>query len=220
MAKSATPAKSETWHPLAGGLRKAPVQERSRVMVEHVLAVAADLVVEVGFEAVIRSPTLLLNRTGVSRGSFYAFFETPEAVLDELAYRRIRLSVTEFEEALAARPGDHWAETVHTLVDFYETEHRLPLIRELWVRQNLTHTARELDQLAINTMARILHREFGKYSPFFSTLTELQCEVAIQSLERLCQFAFRDDPNGDIIVMAEARRMLVGYFASRLDEAR
>lgn len=212
-----TPVTNEAWHPLAGGLRKTPLQERSRIMVQHVLDVAADLVVEVGFEEVVRSPTLLLDRTGVSRGSFYAFFETPEAVLDELAYRRIRQSITELKDALSLRPGDHWTENVDALVDYYEREHRLPLIRELWVRQNLTQRARELDHSAINAMARVLLVEFRKYTPRFHTLTELHCAVAIQSLERLCQFAFWDDPSGNSAVIVEARRMLAAYFAGYVD---
>ncbi|EME22674.1 transcriptional regulator [Rhodococcus triatomae BKS 15-14] len=182
-------------------------------MVEHVLDVAAALVVEVGFEEVVRSPTLLLDRTGVSRGSFYAFFETPEAVLDELAYRRIKLSVAELENTLGQRPGVNWTESVNILIDFYEAEHRLPLIRELWVRQNLTQRARELDESAINDMAGVLLREFRKHDPHFPALTELQCCVAIHSLERLCQFAFRDNPLGDSAVIGEARRMLTDYFA-------
>ena len=44
---------------------------------------------EVAYEAVAASPTLLLQESGVSRGSFYSFFETPETVLEELAYHRI-----------------------------------------------------------------------------------------------------------------------------------
>jgi AcrR family transcriptional regulator len=187
-------------------------------MVDHVLAIAADLVVEVGFEAVVGSPTLLLDRSGVSRGSFYAFFESPTSVLDELAYQRILLSVDDLERAFKNRRGRRWIGIVDTLVEYYVEEHRVPLIRELWVRQNLTQRARELDQLAIDDIAELLMVQFQRHAPLFAELTQLQCAVAIHSLERLCQFAFIDDPEGNPAVIREARGVLASYFASHSGE--
>ncbi|UVF76392.1 TetR/AcrR family transcriptional regulator [Gordonia mangrovi] len=218
MTKAASPTISAVWDdPLAGGLRKIPLQERSRTMVQHVLDTAAELVHDVGFEAVVASPTLLLDATGVSRGSFYAFFETPERVLDELAFRQIKLSVTDLENAMRQRAGRKWTEIVDVLVDYYVEEHRIPLIRELWVRQNLTRRVRELDQLAITDLASLMHREFRLYSPQFAKLRELNCAVAIHSLERLCQFAFGEAPTGNPAIIGEARHMLTTYFADFAD---
>lgn len=182
-------------------------------MVNQVLSIAADLVEEVGFEAVVKSPTLLLDKSGVSRGSFYAFFESPASVLDELAYQRILQSVGDLEVALENRTGKRWTAIIDILVDYYVEEHRVPLIRELWVRQNLTQRARELDLLAIEDIAELLVAQFRSYAPLFTDLTHLQCAVAIHSLERLCQFAFLDDPSGDPAVIQEARSMLLNYFA-------
>lgn len=202
-----------TWQtPLAGGLRKLPVQERSRAAIRRILETARQLVEEVGFEAVVDSPTLLLERSGISRGSFYAFFETPERVLDQLAYEHILQSVTSLRESLEGRRGDHWTEIVDLLVVHYIKEHRTPLIRELWVRQNLTRRIRDLDQEAIGELATTLQREFRKHAPLFDDLTELQCAVAVHTLERLCQFAFSDDPDGAPDVVGEARTMLTAYF--------
>lgn len=206
--------------PLAGGLRKQPLQERSRSTVQRILAVAEELVEEVGFEAVVGSPTLLLDRSGVSRGSFYAFFETPERVLDELSYQQILRSVTQLDEALRKRPGRDWAEILEVLVDFYVMEHRMPLIRELWVRQNLTRKARDMDQLAIGDLAGLLLREFRRHAPLFHALTELQCVVAMHTVERVCQFAFTDNPHGDPRSLAELRRLLHAYFAEYAQERR
>jgi len=162
---------------------------------------------------VVGSPTLLLDRSGISRGSFYAFFETPERVLDELSYQRIQQSAVAFEEALRSRRGERWIEIVDVVIDFYTAEHRIPLIRELWVRQNLTHRVRQLDHLAINDFATIVLTEFRRHAPLFGSLTELQCRVAMHAVERLFQLAFTDDPDGDAATIAEARRMLADYFA-------
>ncbi|OBG86252.1 TetR family transcriptional regulator [Mycobacterium sp. NS-7484] len=213
------PPLTGAWHhDLAGGLRKRPLQERSKAMIQCILDTAAELVEEVGYEAVVGSPTLLLDRCGVSRGSFYAFFESPERVLDELSYQGIRQSTANLDAALWSRPGEHWVEIVDALLDLYTTEHRTPLIRELWVRQNLTQRVRDLDHRAIDDSATLVHAQFRKHAPLFDTLTELQCRVAIHTVERLFQYAFIDEPEGDSAIIAEARRMLIDYFAGYIQK--
>jgi len=198
---------------LAGGLRKLPVQERSRAMVEQVLETARELVENLGYEAVVGSPTLLLEKSGVSRGSFYAFFESPERVLEELCYRQMQDSTEGLERILAARPGKRWTEVVDILIDYYTEEHRNPLIRELWVRQNLTERVRALDELYIGKWAERVLRELREHAPLFDGLTETHCSVALHAVERLIQFAFSDDVNGDPTVIGQARFLLVQYFS-------
>ncbi|WP_234790817.1 TetR/AcrR family transcriptional regulator [Mycolicibacterium wolinskyi] len=204
------------YHDLAGGLRKHPVQERSRAMIRSVLEAAAELLVEVGYEAVLASPALLLDRSRVSRGSFYSFFESPERVLDELAYQGVRQCTASLERAFRNMSGKHWTEVIDVLIELYITEYRVPLIRELWVRQHLTQRARELDDLAISDMAVLMLTEFRSYGPAFDALTELHCRAALHVVERLFQYAFIDRSDGDPSVLGEARRMLIDYFAGFL----
>lgn len=198
---------------LKGGLRKLPLQERSRATIQRILETATELVEEVGFEAVVGSPTLLLERSGVSRGSFYAFFESPERVLDHLAYEHVVGSISGVADALAARERHHWTEIVDILVEYYVDEHRTPLVRELWVRQNLTRRVRDLDQGAISALAETLLDEFRKHAPQFAALSALNCAVAVHTLERICQFAFTEQASGDETILGEARAMLMTYFA-------
>lgn len=197
-----------------GGLRKQPVQERSRAVVEQILETAAGLVEDVGFEAIVGSPTLLLEKAGVSRGSFYTFFESPEHVLDELCYRQMKNSTETFQQALDARRGRRWNEVVDVLVDYYAEEHRTPLVRELWVRQNLTQRVRTLDELCIEDWAGRVLAQFQRHAPKFDGLTRLHCSVALHALERLAQYAFTDDEDGDPTVLAQARLMLTQFFAA------
>ncbi|MCE0765020.1 hypothetical protein LWC35_19255 [Pseudonocardia kujensis] len=198
---------------LGSGLRKLPLQERSKAMIARVLDTARELVEEIGYEAVAGSPTLLLEQSGVSRGSFYAFFESPERVLDELSCETLENSLESLRHALAHRPGDQWAEICDVLIDLYVAEHRTPLIRELWVRQNLTQRVRALDELFIDDMAELVWIEFKKHSPLFEDLTTLQCRAALHALERLMQFAFLHDQQGDSAIVTEAEQMLLRYFA-------
>ncbi|WP_200863085.1 TetR/AcrR family transcriptional regulator [Amycolatopsis orientalis] len=215
MPRSRSRTADLVWYERAdGGLRKQPVQERSRAVVEQILEAAAELVQDSGFEAVIGSPTLLLDRTGVSRGSFYAFFESPEHVLDELCYRQMKDSTATFQQALDARRGRRWNEIVDILVDYYAEEHRTPLVRELWVRQNLTQRVRALDELCIDDWAGRVLDQFRRHAPKFDGLTRLHCSVALHALERLAQFAFTDDEDGDPAVIDQARLMLTQFFAA------
>lgn len=202
---------------LSGAMRKQPRQERSRATIKRILDTATQLVEEVGYEAVADSPTLLLDNSGISRGSFYAFFETPEHVLDELSYRTLLDSVANLETALAHSRGRGWTEIVDVLIDLYTQEHRTPLIRELWVRQNLTRRVRSLDQLCIDEMAEHILRAFKQHAPLFDQLLLIQCRVAIHTLERLFQLAFTDDEEGDLATIAEAKILLINYFAGYAD---
>ncbi|MGI6795714.1 TetR/AcrR family transcriptional regulator [Gordonia sihwensis] len=202
--------------PLAGGLRKVPVQERSRATVKAVLDAAAELVEEVGFEAVIDSPTLILEHSGVSRGSFYSFFETPERVLDQLAYERILQFVAGIEERFTSRDAADWRDVIDVLVNCYLEVYAQPLIHELWIRQNITSRVRRLDDAAIEDIAELLRLKLIATSDGLQDVDHIQCVVAIQALERLCQFAFVNDPHGDQEVIIEARALLATYFSRRL----
>jgi AcrR family transcriptional regulator len=198
---------------LPGGLRKQPLQDRSRAAISRVLDVAAELVVEVGAEQMVESLPLLLERSGISRGSFYAFFESPEAVLDELALQCMLGSVEVFDRAVKNRRGEQWELIIDGLVDAYTHQFRIPLVRELWVRQQLSTTVRALDRAWIDNLASAMFDEFSSCSADFAELTELHCLVALETLERLFQYAFRDDPHGDDLVIAEAGRVVVRYLA-------
>ena len=201
--------------PLAGGLRKVPVQARSRATVKAILDAAAELVEEVGFEAVVESPTLILDRSGVSRGSFYSFFETPERVLDQLAYEQILQFVVGIEKRFRSRETAGWRGVVDVLVDHYVAVYAQPLIRELWVRQNITSRVRHLDEAAIEDVAELLRLELTASGDVPLHVDHIQCAVACHALERLCQFAFANDPQGDQDVIGEARHLLATYFSRR-----
>jgi AcrR family transcriptional regulator len=197
-----------------GGLRKQPVQERSKATIQKILDTASRLLVEVGYEAVAGSPTLLLRESGVSRGSFYSFFEAPEKVLEQLAFECMQESATTLEDDL--RPGRHahWPDVIDTLVDFYVDSFERPLVRELWVCQHLTPPVRAADREWMNTVATMMLAAFQAFAPMFSRLTVLQCLVAVEILERLFQYAYTDDVDGDPRIIGEIRVAMLQYFTA------
>lgn len=209
-------AGSDAWHGVSGGLRKQPLQGRSKAAIQRILEVAESLIVDIGYEAVVGSPTLLLDETGVSRGSFYSFFESPERVLDELAFRHILKSAPAFRTAVTPSGDADWRFIVDGLMAFYIDQYRTPLVRELWVRQHLTQRVREIDRVWIEEASSDLQAAFRLYGPLFQDMTVTRCHVILHSLERLCQLAFRDDPAGDPDILAEARSMVESYFAANM----
>jgi AcrR family transcriptional regulator len=195
----------------SGGLRKRPLQERSKATTARILDTAKELLVEVGYEAIAASPTLLLQESGVSRGSFYSFFETPEKVLEELAFQCMQESAGLLDDMLQAGPMKHWHDVIDTVIEFYIACYERPLVRELWVAQNLTPPVRTADRAWMEDVAGKLLSALQRFAPLFDRLSMRQCLVAIEILERLFQYAYTEDANGSELVVAEIRIVLLQY---------
>jgi AcrR family transcriptional regulator len=196
-----------------GGLRKRPLQERSKATTALILDTAKRLLVEAGYQAVAASPTLLLQESGVSRGSFYSFFETPEKVLEELAFRCMQESAALLDDMLRAGPKTSWHDVVDTIIEFYIACYERPLVRELWVGQNLTPPARAADRAWMEAVADKLLAALQGFAPLFARLSLRQCLVAIEMLERLFQYAYTMDSGGRQQIVEEIRIMLFQYIS-------
>ena len=203
-----------------GGLRKRPLQVRSRATTQRILDTASRLLVEVGYQAIVASPTLLLQESGVSRGSFYSFFETPEKVLEELAFQCMQESAATLGNMLRARSITHWHSVVDTLIEFYRDSFEQPLIRELWVGQNLTPPVRAADREWMQDVAKMLLVALEQFAPAFADFTLRQSVVAIEICERLFQYAYTEQVLGDQPIVGEIRIVLIQYLThySDLDE--
>lgn len=201
-----------------GGLRKRPVQERSRATTQKILDTATRLLVEVGYDAIVGSPTLLLHESGVSRGSFYSFFESPVKVLEELAYQSMTESAAMLGDTLEPGRAAHWHDVVNGLVDFYVDSFKRPVVRELWVGENLTPPMREADREWVRRVAEMWLAAFEAFDPpLFGRLEVRQCVVGIEILERLFQHAFTEHVDGDPLIIDEIRIVLVQYFSTYAD---
>ena len=196
-----------------GGLRKQPLQIRSKATTQRILDTASRLLVEVGYQAIAASPTLLLSESGVSRGSFYSFFETPEKVLEELAFQCMQESAALLGDMLAAEPITDWHSVVDTLIEFYRDCFGRPLVRELWVGQNLTPPVRAADREWMQNAAKTLLAALQKAEPTFARCSLRQAVVAIEICERLFQYAYTDEVHGDDQIVAEIRIVLLQYLS-------
>jgi AcrR family transcriptional regulator len=96
MAKSATERRS-------GGLRKMPLQARSRARVAGILKAAGGLLGEVGYDGL--STNLIAERAQVPVGSIYQFFEGKDdivaALVEQFQDRILRLASEQLDVATA-----------------------------------------------------------------------------------------------------------------------
>lgn len=68
--------------------RQRPVQARSRATVDRIVAAAADLLAEDGYNTL--STNAIARRAGVSPGTLYQYFGDRDEIVDELVHRMVR----------------------------------------------------------------------------------------------------------------------------------
>src|SRR5918911_3886917 len=99
-----------TVQPLAGPLRRVPVQGRSVARVNRMLDACAQLVDEVGYDGL--TTTLLAERAGVAIGSVYQFFPDKRAIVQALTMRNLETYLQRLSHRLAQAHFQHWWEAV------------------------------------------------------------------------------------------------------------
>ena len=136
-----------------------PRQERSRLRVENILAIALALMVEHGAEALAMRE--IARRAGVQISSIYQYFPSKSAIIRELAQRdlvRVRELLQEAVEALLTGPrAPPIAAAVDHLVDAYFAHYRdQPEALAVWAGAQSDPSLRELDQEDTRSTAQFL----------------------------------------------------------------
>jgi AcrR family transcriptional regulator len=194
------------------GMRRQPVQQRSRQMVEKIVEAAEQLVVDVGYETFVASPDLLLQATGVSRGSLYAYFSSPQTVLDEIALRVLQTS-REQVAAITACPPATWERAVELVVERFDADYRRAVVREIWFNRPLAPHILDEDIATNSSISAQFHALLTQFPPHFTRFERSHSAVAIEILDRLLRFAYRETPAGDPVLRAEARTAVMAYLS-------
>ena len=103
--------------------RKEPKQARARATIEAILAAAAQILVQDGFEAATTNS--IAQRAGVSVGSLYQYFPSKEAVIFALVERHVRKMQRQLEEMIAEYGEAPLEEIVPTYVKAMLAAHRV-----------------------------------------------------------------------------------------------
>jgi AcrR family transcriptional regulator len=201
-----------------GPLRRVPVQGRSVARVKRMLDACAQLVDEVGYEAL--TTTLLAERAGVAIGSVYQFFPDKRAIVQALTLRNMEGYLDRLARRFGGGAFEHWWGGVDAAIDEYIDMHRtVPGFRTLHfgdvVDVHLLDDDRDNNAVIAGQISGLLVEQFGILD---STRLRFALEVAVEAADALIKLAFRRDPDGDAAVLAEAKALIREYLHRHVDE--
>jgi AcrR family transcriptional regulator len=201
--------------PQATSLRRAPVQRRSAERLTRILDACADLLDEVGYDAL--STRAVAQRAGVPIGSVYRFFGNKRQMADALAQRNLeRFSERVAERLKEARQGD-WRAAMDAVLDEYLAMKRTaPGFSLVDFGNQIPVGARQAEP-----NHRVADRLTDLLSGYLDRTPDDDLRrtflIAVETADTLVQLAFRVDPEGDAQVIAETRELLRAYLARVLD---
>ncbi|WP_037670409.1 TetR/AcrR family transcriptional regulator [Streptomyces griseus] len=201
--------------PHATSLRRAPVQRRSAERLTRILDACADLLDEVGYDAL--STRAVALRAGVPIGSVYRFFGNKRAMADALAQRNLERYTERVNERLGgARPGD-WRAAVDAVLDEYLAMKRTaPGFSLVDFGNQIPVGARdgEPNHRVADRLTDLLSAYLDRDPDDDMRRTFL---IAVETADTLVHLSFRVAPEGDEKIIAETRELLRAYLARVLD---
>ncbi|MFE9645673.1 TetR family transcriptional regulator [Streptomyces sp. NPDC006365] len=202
--------------PQATSLRRAPVQRRSAERLTRILDACADLLDEVGYDAL--STRAVAVRAGVPIGSVYRFFGNKRAMADALAQRNLDRYAERVTRSLEAADGEGgWRAAMDAVLDEYLVMKRTaPGFALVDFGNQIPVGTRDAEP---NT--RVADRLTDMLSAYLDRAPDDDLRrtflVAVEAADTLVQLAFRLDPSGDERIIEETRELLRSYLARVLD---
>ncbi|GGW49060.1 TetR family transcriptional regulator [Streptomyces lucensis JCM 4490] len=206
--------------PHATSLRRAPVQRRSAERLTRILDACAELLDEVGYDAL--STRAVAQRAGVPIGSVYRFFGNKRQMADALAQRNLERYTERVVERLSrtraegAGEGD-WRTAMDVVLDEYLAMKRTaPGFSLIDFGNQIPVGGRQAEPNTriADRLTDLLSGHLGRRPDDTLRLVFL---VAVESADTLVQLAFRMDPQGDEAIIAETRELLRAYLGRVLD---
>ncbi|MEU6342447.1 TetR/AcrR family transcriptional regulator [Streptomyces sp. NPDC046977] len=213
------------------GLRRVPVQQRSAERLARILDVAAAVLDEGGYEEL--STRAVAARAGVPIGSVYRFFSNKRAMADALARRNLEKYLAGVTALLdAAGPGAPGTDTgagdrrrvadlvdlVDVVVDHYVAMRRtvpgFALVSFAGPAPGAAANDEANHQLA-DGLRSLLAGRLGVTAGEERLRTAFV--VGVEAADALLKLAFRTDPEGDAVLVAETKELLRAYLARVLD---
>jgi len=184
-------------------LKKVPQQERSRAMVEMILAAATRVLNERPLTAV--NTNLVADVAGVSIGSLYQYFDSKQAIVKSLLERHVRDCVTQANMVLMEGSGnraiDRYRTVLRELLAMHERERTLHLSLEQVGTPSTSLATEEHD-----AHARLLASRLAEEFPHLSDAeTPLHAQVLMRVVNTLIHGAIR-------LPMRDRDRMVVEHF--------
>ncbi|MFG2355497.1 TetR family transcriptional regulator [Streptomyces sp. NPDC048521] len=201
--------------PHATSLRRAPVQRRSAERLTRILDACAELLDEVGYDAL--STRAVAVRAGVPIGSVYRFFGNKRQMADALAQRNLERYTERVTDRLKEAGAGDWRAAMDAVLDEYLAMKRTaPGFSLVDFGNQIPVGARQTEP---NT--RVADRLTKLLSGYLGRTPDEDLRrvflVAVESADALVQLAFRTDPQGDEAIIGETRTLLRAYLGRVLD---
>jgi AcrR family transcriptional regulator len=210
----------ETTTESAAGLRRRPMQRRSAERYERILNVCAELLDEVGFAGL--TTTAVAKRAEVPIGTVYQFFADKSALVHALAVRNLENYLGRLERRYGESTPESVADVVDIAIDeFVDMRRTMPGFGVLDFGAGSEWSDADprdlylLDENVENNTA--VARRLRMLVPFLDSSrartaeVELALRVTMEAADAVLQLAFRTDPDGDAALIAECKKLLVGY---------
>ena len=201
--------------PQATSLRRAPVQRRSAERLTRILDACADLLDEVGYDAL--STRAVAERAGVPIGSVYRFFGNKRQMADALAQRNLDRYTERAVERLKGVARGDWRAAMDAVLDEYLDMKRTAPGFSLvdFGNQIPIGTAHAEPNLRVaGRLTDLLAGFLGREPDESLRRTFL---VAVETADALVHLAFRMNPQGDEGIITETRELLRAYLGRVLD---
>jgi AcrR family transcriptional regulator len=192
------------------GLRRSPGQSRSQEKVDRIVKAAESLLREVGYASATDSPGLLIDSAGVTKGTFYTYFENPESVMHHLAVQMLDRACRLADDLLGENFGS-LDQALGGLIDRYADFYRDRAVQEIWLYHRYNPEAEALDASANSYIMTQMETVFDRIAPAERSWPAVASAVTGQFLDHLMQHAFRVDPDGDPEILAETKRLAQLY---------
>lgn len=201
-------------------LRRQPTQRRSARRVERMLDACAQLLDDIGYEAL--STTRIADQAGVAIGSVYQFFPDKRAITKELTRRNVELFVSRVGRRFLDEDYRGWWEAVDAIIDEYVDMHRtVPGFRSLHfgdvVDLNLLDSDSDNNTVIAGRLRGLLLKEFGLAD---SAELDIAVLVAVEAGDAVLKLAFRHDPEGKPEIIAAAKQLIRGFLSRQLNPRR
>lgn len=199
----------------ATSLRRAPVQRRSAERLTRILDACADLLDEVGYDAL--STRAVALRAGVPIGSVYRFFGNKRAMADALAERNLDRFTDRVTRRLQAMGGREWRTAMDAVLDEYlDMKRNAPgfALIDFGNQIPVGGNRQEPNHLVADRLSELLSAFIGRTPDEDLRRTFL---IAVETADTLVHLAFRVSPDGDERIIQEMRKLLRAYLARELD---
>jgi AcrR family transcriptional regulator len=196
------------------------MQRRSAERYERILNVCAELLDEVGFAGL--TTTAVAKRAEVPIGTVYQFFADKSALVHALAVRNLENYLGRLERRYGESTPASVTDVVDIAIDeFVDMRRTMPGFGVLDFGAGSEWSEADprdlylLDENVENNTA--VARRLRMLVPFLDSSDagtaeiELALRVTMEAADAVLQLAFRTDPEGDAALIAECKKLLVGY---------